>query len=259
MQVYVLKGLKLPRTTILKGYTLNVKGFVDLSFVDWDGKVSSVLFLSNCNFRCPFCHNVNLVLKPETIETIPFEYITEQLKNQKGWIDGVCITGGEPTLHDSLPDLCSKIKEMGFLVKLDTNGTNPTMLKDLIDNKLVDYVAMDVKAPLSVEKYNRATGVNTETLLENVKRSINLLMNNEIDYEFRTTVVPTLHDLDDIKQICNSLKGCKKYVLQKFDVNIGQTVLDPTFTTKTISNEDVQDFLDASKKIIPNTKARGLV
>ncbi|MCW8802608.1 MAG: anaerobic ribonucleoside-triphosphate reductase activating protein, partial [Candidatus Bathyarchaeota archaeon] len=219
---------------------MDVKGFVDLSFVDWDGKVSSVLFLPNCNFRCPFCHNTNLVLNPETIETIPFEYLDSQLNNQKGWIDGVCITGGEPTLHSDLPELISKIKQMGFLVKLDTNGTNPVMLKELLDKNLLDYVAMDVKAPLTVEKYSKAIGVNAEKLLENVKESISLLMNSSIDYEFRTTVVPTLHDSDDIKQICQSLKGCKKYVLQKFDVNIGQTVLDPTFTSKTITNDEIE-------------------
>jgi len=238
---------------------LEVKGFVDLSFVDWDGKVSSVLFLPNCNFRCPFCHNKNLVLNPESIETIPFEYIHEQLNNQKGWIDGVCITGGEPTLHDDLPKLCAKIKQMGFLIKLDSNGTNPVMLKELIDKNLLDYVAMDVKAPLTVEKYSKAIGVNAEKLLEKVKESISLLINSGIDYEFRTTVVPTLHDSEDIKQICQSLKGCKKYVLQKFDVNIGQTVLDPTFTTKTITNDEVQKCLVVAQKIIPNTKARGLV
>ena len=238
---------------------MEVKGFVDLSFVDWDGKVSSVLFLPKCNFRCPFCHNVNLVLNPETIETVPFEYLNEQLNNQKGWTDGVCITGGEPTLHTDLPELCSKIKQMGFLVKLDTNGTNPVMLKLLLDKNLLDYVAMDVKAPLTVEKYSKAAGVNAKTLLEKVKESINILINSGIDYEFRTTVVPTIHESEDIKQICHSLNGCKKFVLQKFDVNIGQTVLDPEFTTKTISNEVVEQFLSVAKEIIPNTKARGLV
>jgi pyruvate formate lyase activating enzyme len=235
---------------------LDVKGFIDISFVDWDGKISVVIFLPNCNFRCPFCHNVNLVLNPEKLETIPFEYIEDQLKKQKGWTDGVCITGGEPTLHSSLPDLCSRIKKMGFLVKLDTNGTNPTMLKELMDRKLLDYVAMDIKAPLAVEKYSKATGVNTEKLLENVKESIRLLMESSIDYEFRTTVVPTIHTLDDIKQISCSLKGCRKYVLQKFDVSIGKTVIDPDFMTKSLSEEEMQKFLAAAQEVIPNTKRR---
>ncbi|MCJ7614751.1 anaerobic ribonucleoside-triphosphate reductase activating protein [Candidatus Bathyarchaeota archaeon] len=235
---------------------MDVKGLIDISFVDWDGKISSVLFLPTCNFRCPFCHNVNLVLCPEKLDTIPFEYIEDQLKKQKGWTDGVCITGGEPTLHSSLPELCSRIKKMGLMVKLDTNGTNPTMLKELMDMKLVDYVAMDIKAPLTIEKYSKATGVNTEKLLENVKESIRLLMESGIDYEFRTTVVPSIHSLEDIKQVCRSLKGCRKYVLQKFDVSIGKTTIDPDFMSKSLSEEEMQKILAAAQEIIPYTKRR---
>jgi pyruvate formate lyase activating enzyme len=235
---------------------LDVKGLIDISFVDWDGKISSVLFLPTCNFRCPFCHNVNLVLCPEKLDTIPFGYIEDQLKKQKGWTDGVCITGGEPTLQRDLPELCSRIKKMGFMVKLDTNGTNSIMLKELMDMKLLDYVAMDIKAPLTIEKYSKATGVNSEKLLENVKESIRLLMESGIDYEFRTTVVPLIHSLEDIKQVCISLKGCRKYVLQKFDVSIGKTVLDPEFMTKSLSEEEMQKFLAVAQEVIPNTKRR---
>jgi pyruvate formate lyase activating enzyme len=235
---------------------LEIKGFLDVSFVDWDGKVSSVIFLPNCNFRCPFCHNVNLVLNPEKLETIPFESIEEQLKKQKGWIDGVCVTGGEPTLHSDLPELCSRLKKMGFLVKLDTNGTNPTMLKELIDRGLVDYVATDVKAPLTTEKYSGATGVKAGEMLERVKESIELLLDSKMDYEFRTTVVPDLHGVDDIKQICHSLRGCRKYVLQKFDVSIGKATIDPSFKSKSLAEEEMQKFLNVTKKIISNTKIR---
>ncbi len=224
--------------------------------MDWDSKISSVIFLPNCNFRCPFCHNVNLVLNPEKLETIPFEYIEDQLKKQIGWTDGVCITGGEPTLDSSLPELCSRIKKTGFLVKLDTNGTNPTMLKELMDRKLLDYVAMDIKAPLTVEKYSKAIGVKAEKLLENVKESIKILMGSNMDYEFRTTVVPTIHDLEDIKQICRSLRGCRKYVLQKFDVSIGKTVIDKDFMSKSLSEEEMQKFLTTAQEIIPNAKRR---
>jgi pyruvate formate lyase activating enzyme len=190
------------------------------------------------------------------MESIPFEYIEGQLEQQKGWADGVCITGGEPTLQRDLPELCSRIKQMGFMVKLDTNGTNPTILKELVDTELVDYVAMDIKSPLIPEKYSRATGVDAERLLENVKESIRLLMESNIDYEFRTTIVPTIHDIEDVKQICRSLKGCKKYVLQKFDVSIGKTVLDPDFMSKSISEEEMQKFLAAAQEIIPHTKRR---
>lgn len=192
------------------------------------------------------------------METILFEYIEEHLMKQKGWVDGVCITGGEPTLQNSLPELCIKIKNMGFLVKLDTNGTNPKMLKELIDKKLIDYVAMDIKAPLTVEKYSSATGIDAKNLLEKVRESITLLLNSGIDYEFRTTVVPSIHDVDDIKQICYDLKGCKKYVLQKFDVSIGKTVLDPKLSSKTLSTEDIQKLLSAAREIIPNARIRAI-
>ena len=236
---------------------MDIKGFLDVSFVDWDGKVCSVIFLSNCNFRCPFCHNVNLVLRPEKLETVPFKIIENNLKRQKDWIDGVCITGGEPTLHSTLPELCIKIKKMGFLVKMDTNGTNPTMLKELIDSKLVDYVAMDIKAPLTLEKYSKATDVNTEELLENAKKSIQILIESNIDYEFRTTVVPTIHSVDDVKQICQGIQGCKKYVLQEFDVGIGQEIINPELKSQTFSEKEMQTFLNVAQMLIPNTKQRG--
>jgi pyruvate formate lyase activating enzyme len=236
---------------------MDIKGFIDVSFVDWDGKISAVMFLPNCNFRCPFCHNLNLVSNPENIETIPFEQVENQLEKQRGWIDGVCITGGEPTLHSNLPELCSRLKKMGFLVKLDTNGTNPAMLKELMNKGLIDYVAMDIKAPLTAEKYSGASGVEAEKLLQNVKESIEALLESSIDYEFRTTVVPTIHDLEDIKQICCSLVGCRKYVLQKFDVSLGKETLNPEFMNlKPFTDEEMQKFLDAAQKLIPNTKLR---
>ncbi len=235
---------------------MDIKGFIDVSFVDWDGKLTSVIFLPNCNFRCPFCHNVNLVLNPEKLETIPIPYLEDQLEQQKDWIDGICITGGEPTLHKDLPELCNLLKKKGFLIKLDTNGTNPSMLRELIGRNLIDYVAMDIKAPLTDKKYSKATGVNTEETLKNVKESIKLLIESNMDYEFRTTVVPTLHDKEDIKQICHSLKGCRKYILQKFDVSIGKTTISPDLISKSFSEEEIQNFLVSAQKIIPNTKLR---
>ena len=236
---------------------MDIKGFVDVSFVDWDSKIAAVIFLPNCNFRCPFCHNGNLVSNPEKSETIPFEQIENQLKRHKNWIDGVCITGGEPTLHADLPELCSKIKKMGFQVKLDTNGTNPTLLKGLLKKGLIDYVAMDIKAPLTVQKYSKACGVDVKKLLGNVKESIGTLMESSIDYEFRTTVVPTIHDIEDIRQICSSLVGCRKYVLQKFDVSLGKETLNPEFMKlKTFTDEEMQNVLVAAQNLIPHTKLR---
>lgn len=236
---------------------MEIKGVIDLSLVDWDGKISSVFFLPSCNFRCPYCHNVSLVLHPETEETTPFERVEDYLKKQRTWIDGICITGGEPTLHSDLPDLCSKLKEMGFLVKLDTNGSNPMMVKALIEKRLVDYVAVDIKAPLTAEKYSKAIGVNAEKLLKKVKETVRILLGSKIDYEFRTTVVPTLHEEKDIEEICHSIKGCKKYVLQKFDVSVGKETLDSDFIKlKSFTDKEMGIFLTTAQRFLPNVKLR---
>jgi len=235
---------------------MDVKGFIDASFVDWDSKITSVVFLPNCNFRCPFCHNVNLVLRPETLGTIPMKQLELQLQLQKDWVDGVCITGGEPTLHADLPEFCQRFKQMGFLVKLDTNGTNPSMLSELMDSNLLDYVAMDIKAPLTAEKYSVAIGVNAKEILKNVKESIETLMESDIDYEFRTTVVPSIHSTKDIEQICLRIAGCKKYVLQKFDVGVGKEILDPSLSSKSLGEEEMNRLLDIARKHIPNAKRR---
>jgi pyruvate formate lyase activating enzyme len=235
---------------------MEIKGFIEASFVDWEGKLCSVLFLSGCNFRCPFCHNVNLVLEPEKLDTIPLEYLKEKLNAQKDWIDGVCITGGEPTTHKDLLKLCSTLKNMGFLIKLDTNGTNPEILKELIDQRLVDYIAMDIKAPLEEKKYSKATGIKIATNLNKIKQSIELLKKSNTSYELRTTVVPSLHTEDDIKQICYSLKGCKKFFLQKFDTSLGKTTIDPKYKSLKLTDHEMQKFLETAQEIIPDTKLR---
>jgi pyruvate formate lyase activating enzyme len=156
-----------------------------------------------------------------------------------------------------LPDLCSKIKRLGFSVKVDTNGTNPVMVKELIEKGLVDYIALDIKAPLMVEKYSRVTGIDAERLLGKVKETVETLLRSRVDYEFRTTVVPTLHVKGDIEEICRSIKGCKKYVLQKFDVSLGKETLNPDFNRlKPFADEEMRTFLTVAKKFLPNTKLR---
>lgn len=236
---------------------MEIKGVIDLSFSDWDGKTSSVLFLPNCNLRCPYCHNVSLVLHPETEETTPIERVEDYLRRQISWVDGVCITGGEPTLHSDLPDLCSRFKEMGFEVKLDTNGTNSMVVKALIEKGLVDYVAMDVKAPLTVEKYSRAVGVDAGKLLGEVEETIRTLLGSKKDYELRTTMVPTLHEEKDIEEICHSIEGCRKYVLQRFDVSSMKETLDPSFSKlKPFTDEEMEMFLAKAQKILPNVRLR---
>jgi len=236
---------------------MEIKGFVDLSLVDWDGKLSAVLFLPRCNFRCPFCHNYALVLHPDEAETIPSDRVERHLRMQKNWLDGVCVTGGEPTVHADLPAFCSRLKDLSLAVKLDTNGANPQMLKDLIEERLIDYVAVDIKAPLTVEKYSKAIGVDAKNFLSKVKETIRMLLNSGMDYEFRTTVVPTLHHAKDIEAISRDIKGCKKYVLQKFGADVRKKTLDPAFSKlQAFTDEEMKAFLTAARKHVPNAKIR---
>ncbi|RLI46360.1 anaerobic ribonucleoside-triphosphate reductase activating protein [Candidatus Bathyarchaeota archaeon] len=235
---------------------MKIKGFIDISLVDWDGKVSSVIFLAGCNLCCPFCYNVNLVLHPEKLPTIPFEQIEQRLNKSRGWIDGVVITGGEPTIHNGLLGVCEKIKDMGFLVKLDTNGTNPMMVRELVDKRLVDYVAMDIKAPLTVEKYSRVCGANVENLIGKIGETIDILLENRVEYEFRTTVVPNLHEERDIEEICQRIRGCRKYVIQNYKGDV-ETIDSKFKGLKPFSEKKMKAFLITAKTIIPHTILRG--
>ena len=235
---------------------MQIKGFIDTSFSDWDGKVSSVVFLPGCNFRCPFCYNKSLVLQPETMPTVAHKQIKKYLEENRKWIDGVVITGGEPTNHEDLPDFCNELKRMGFHVKLDTNGTNPAMIDKLIADKLVDYVALDLKAPLTEDEYSKASGVNAASILDRLEESIQILFEDKVDYEFRTTMVPTLHRVEDVKRICQAIKGCRKYALQTY--KSGVETIDPGFQDlKPFSAAQVEVFFEAARKIVTNTILRG--
>ena len=191
---------------------MHLKGFEKFSLLDYDDKVSAVLFFGGCNMACPFCHNSDIVLRPNSTPDYPLEEAMEYLRQRKGLIDAVVVTGGEPTLYPELFSLLRDLKNMGYLVKLDTNGTNPKMVKEIIDEGLVDYIAMDIKN--SLEKYELTCGRHID--LFNVQESIKLTMNSGLDYEFRTTLVDNYHTLEDIKKIKALLKGAKKYRLQKF-------------------------------------------
>ena len=210
-----------------KSTKLTIKGFIQNSLLDWDGKIVSTLYTPYCNFCCPFCQNAGLVLKPEKLETVPLGVIEDYLKKHREWVDGVCITGGEPCMYKDLPQLLEKIRKLGMLVKLDTNGAFPVLLQGIINDKLVDYVALDIKAPLDLASYCKSAGIKNPAILENVKKSIKLIMESGIDYEFRTTVVPTLHKEKDIEEIAKFIKGAKKYALQNFS-NKGE-ILDRKF------------------------------
>jgi pyruvate formate lyase activating enzyme len=193
-----------------------IGGFQKLTLIDFPGKLAAIVFTSGCSFRCPFCYNPELVLteKIKSQPKIPEKDILDFLKEREGLLEGLVITGGEPTIHKDLPEFIKKIKKMGYSVKLDTNGSNPKMLKDLIDKKLIDYVAMDIKAPLKEKDYNKATGV--KGALSKVKKSIKIIQDSGIDNEFRTTVVPTIHKKEDIIEIVRLISTTKKYYLQNF-------------------------------------------
>ena len=202
---------------------IEIKGFLETSFVDWPGKICSALFLPYCNLRCPYCHNHSLVFHPEQYSSIRLEDILDRLLSFQDWIDGVCITGGEPTLHADLPSLIQEIKRHRFLAKLDTNGSNPQMLERLIKAKEIDFVSMDVKAPLDPLSYQRSTGLHIDLNL--ILKSIDILKKEEVEYQFRMTVVPGLHSEEDIKNLGHQLKAGRKLVLQNFNP---ENPLDPS-------------------------------
>ncbi len=224
---------------------LTIKGLQKTTLVDYPGKVACTIFLPKCNFRCGFCYNRDLVIDYEKLPTISEEEVLAFLKEKKKWLDGVVFTGGEPTLHKELVGFIKKIKNMGFLVKVDTNGTNPEMLEELIDDGLVDYIAMDIKAPL--DHYEKVTGVKLDK--EKIKESISILKNSPLDSELRLTVVPTLHSKEDIKKIGEWLKGNKRLFLQQFQPD--KKMIDISLiNVKPYSKEELEEFKEILKEYI---------
>jgi len=200
---------------------MRIGGFQKLSLVDYPGRLCSIIWTIGCDLRCKFCYDPELVLPEKIRETkeVPEDYAFSYLNKRRGFLDAVEITGGEPTLHGDLPEFIEEIKEIGYLVKLDTNGTNPSMLQHLIDRGLVDYVAMDIKTKLAFEKYDEIAGnVLTQEMFENIKSSIKILLDSKIDYEFRTTLVKDFHSKEDIIEVCKSIRGAKAYYLQNLKI-----------------------------------------
>lgn len=196
---------------------MKIVGHQKTSFIDYPEKISSVIFVAGCNFRCPYCHNGHIV-NDQGMDIHKEEFFSF-LKNRKKFIDGVCISGGEPTLYSEIQSLIERIKEEGFLVKLDTNGTNPTMVKELLNKNLLDYVAMDIKAPLN--KYDLVTSSTVNK--QSIKESVDLIKNSQIDYEFRTTVCKELITKEDIFEIVKWIEGSRRYYIQNF--KDGDTVI----------------------------------
>jgi pyruvate formate lyase activating enzyme len=205
---------------------MRIGGLQKCSTIDFPGKVACVLFTQGCNFRCGFCHNEEL-LEPKRWETpIPEEEVLAFLEKRKNVLDAVVISGGEPTLHSDLAEWFRRIKAMGFATKLDTNGTRSDVLQSLIQKNLLDFVAMDVKHCLQEAAYNSIVG--TSGILSAVKRSIQILMANSIDYEFRTTLIQEIHKQEDVLTLAESLQGAQQWTLQKFRP---EKTLDPQWET----------------------------
>lgn len=204
-----------------------IAGFHKTTLLDYPGRVAASVFAGGCNFRCPFCHNGGLVLDPLSQEPYSEEEILEFLNKRKNVLKGVCITGGEPTLHGDLPEFIAKIKRLGYQVKLDTNGYAPNVLKKLLDKKLLDYVAMDIKN--CPDKYAMTAGMHDAGVFEQEKinQSVLILKESSIPYEFRTTVVKELHTMEDLLKIAHWIKGCPYYFLQQYQSNENMLCLFP--------------------------------
>ena len=231
-----------------------IKGFIKSSLLDWDGKIVSTLYAPHCNMRCPFCHNRDLILTPDEYPTIDINEIVDFYKERKDFLDGICLTGGEPTLYDNLVEVLKLFKEAGALVKLDTNGTSPEKVRELVDAELIDYIAMDIKNALEFEKYKKASSLKSEALFDNVKKSIDYIRSCKVPYEFRTTVVPTIHEKQDIIDIAKFIKGAEKYALQNFQP---ENTLDVEFEKLTpFEVKDIEEMADSIKSLIDKVVVR---
>ena len=228
-----------------------LRGLQKTTLLDFPGNVACTVFTGGCNFRCPFCHNASLIENLPSDERLSEENFFAFLEKRKGLTDGVCITGGEPLLQKDILPFIKRIKEMGFLVKLDTNGMHPDRLRAMLDEGLLDYVAMDVKG--GPHHYAHICGLEKIDLAP-INESISLLLNSKIDYEFRTTVVDELHDLSDFTAISEWIKGAKAYYLQAFTDR--DTVVYENFHAPT--RECMELYAAAVRKTVPNTALRGI-
>lgn len=229
----------------------SIKGLQKTSMVDYPGIVACTIFISGCNFRCPFCQNPSLVNDSKKLKEFSEKEILDFLEKRKKVLDGVCITGGEPIFYKNLDQFIKKIKEKGYKIKLDTNGGNPKVLEELIKKDLLDFIAMDIKS--DKENYKKAAG--TEINIEDINKSIELIKKSGIDYEFRSTVIPSFFNEEIIMNIGKWLKGTKKYSLQQFKSDI--PLLDKTFEgEKPFKKEVFKKFKEILEKDINKIEIR---
>lgn len=230
---------------------MKIHGYSKLTLLDYPGTIGATLFTGGCNFRCPFCQNGGLVLSPEEEPIIPEEEIFAFLKKRQGLLEGVCITGGEPTLQPDLPEFITKIRALGYRIKLDTNGYRPRVLKQLIKEGLIDMAAMDIKS--SKTQYHKVANIGNFDL-SRIEESVDFLKENHIPYEFRTTIVKELHTTEVIEDIGQWLRGSQAYYLQEYK-NSDQVII-PGFTPCT--KEEMINFQTILKKYIDRVEIRGI-
>lgn len=230
---------------------MKIYGLNKTTLLDYPGRVAAAIFLGGCNFRCPFCQNSSLVLSPDRQPEIPEEEVLSFLKKRKGILEGVCVTGGEPTLSPELPEFLKKIQDLGYPVKLDTNGSHPQVLKDLASRNLIQMTAVDIKA--CPNNYPSLCGL-VHPDLDSIKETVDFLINGSLDYEFRTTVVRELHTEQDFIQIGQWIAGAKAYYLQAY--RDSEEVLQPGFSS--YSQKELMYFRDILKHTIPLVELRGI-
>lgn len=230
---------------------MNILGFQKTTLLDYPGHVAATVFTGGCNFYCPFCHNKGLVNIIPGEGMYAEEDILSHLEKRKDILDGVCVTGGEPTLQPDLEDFLRKIKSLGLLVKLDTNGSRPAVLRRLLESQLLDYVAMDIKA--APEKYSPVSGCE-EICMEDIRESIRLLMQGGVPYEFRTTVVKGLHSPEEFEEIGKLIRGCQRYYLQSYRES--EQVIAPGF--EAFSKEEMEEIAERARKYIDKVELRGV-
>lgn len=231
---------------------MNIQGFTKTSLLDYPEHLAAVIFTPGCNYRCPFCHNTDLVLSGITDGDYDENDILEFLKKRRGILEGVCITGGEPTLQPDLLKFIAKIRELGYKIKLDSNGYRPDVLQEITDGGLVDYIAMDIKN--SPAKYALTCGISNFHF-ENILKSIDILKSGNIEYEFRTTVVKELHTLPDMLQIADLIKGCRHYFIQSY-IDSGNILVADHYSA--YSAKELLKFMEAIMPVIPVVKLRGV-
>ncbi len=232
---------------------MEIKGFIQNSLLEWEGRISCVIFLPGCNFRCRYCHAGHLI-QPNLLESIEEQQVLSYIKKQRDWLDGAVITGGEPTLHEyELLDLIREIKTLGLEVMIETNGSNPKWIEKLLKHHRIDAIAMDVKAPLEKEIYGKVIGVDFD--VEIIRRSIAIILNNGIEHEFRITLLPGIVGVEEVKSIVKELKGAQTIAIQNFQPD---NCLDKSMRSLTpFSAEQLDEMAEIAKPFAERVVVRG--